>query len=273
MTVLLMGKISATVVTLNEEDQIRNCLKSVSWCDEIIIVDSHSEDATVEIAKEFTDKIYTYERTGYVEPARQKALSEASGDWILMLDADERVPKSLSSQLRELSKDNQVDVVFAPRMNYMFGEWINYAGWWPDYRAILYKPSVVEITTQIHNGVNFTEDAEKRYLGSEKESAVIHYNYKDIYDFISRMNKYTDIEAQQSDFSYLKLITSPTKEFINRYLLNKGYKGGIIGLSLSIFMSWYRFLSAIKSWQYEHLGNEDQIISKYDKIDRDMDLK
>ena len=268
-----MTRISATIVTLNEEDDIRGCLESVSWCDEIVIVDSYSEDATVEIAKEFTNNIYTYERTGYVEPARKKALEEATGDWILMLDADERVPESLASRLEELARNNQSDVVYAPRINYMFGEWINYAGWWPDYRPVLYKPSVAEITSEIHNGVNFREGTRKHHLKREKRNAIIHYNYADISDFIRRMDKYTNIEAQQTDFSYLKLIGSPAKEFVSRYFLDKGYQGGLVGLSLSIFMSWYRFLSVIKAWQHESLGNVDQIKSKYSLMDDEIDMK
>jgi len=113
-----MVQISATVVTLNEEENIRNCLETLTWCDEIIIVDSHSDDNTVEIAREYTDKIFTYERTGYSEPAREKALEEASGEWICMIDADEMIPPHLADKLKQEVEDSKVDVVHAPIKNW-----------------------------------------------------------------------------------------------------------------------------------------------------------
>ena len=94
-----MAKISAVINTLNEESNIAFCLETLKWCDEIIVVDMQSEDRTVEIAANFTDKIYNFERVGYVEPARKFAVEQATGDWILLIDADELVPKQLADKL------------------------------------------------------------------------------------------------------------------------------------------------------------------------------
>lgn len=114
-------KISVLINTYNEERNIRNCLESVKWADEIVIVDMYSEDKTTTIAREYTDKIYFFERMGYVEPARQFVLEKASNDWILLLDADEMVPKKLRDKLLDIAKNDLGDVIYIPRKNYFFG--------------------------------------------------------------------------------------------------------------------------------------------------------
>jgi glycosyltransferase involved in cell wall biosynthesis len=259
-----MATISATVVTLNEEENIRKCLESLTWCDEIIIVDSHSDDNTVKIAQEYTDKIFTYERTGYGDPAREKALKEASGDWICMIDADERIPEEVSVKLRKLVEKGSYDVIYVPRVNYILGQWINCAGWWPDYRPVLHKKNVTILSDEIHNFISFSDQAREIYLDADKQNGITHFAYTGINDFISRMNRYTDIEAEQATFSYRQLLVSPPQEFINRYLLKQGFRKGFIGLLLAIFMSWYRFLVMAKAWQYENLGKDDKIGKKYE---------
>jgi len=259
-----MTKVSATVVTLNEEENIRKCLETLTWCDEIVIVDSYSDDATVEIAREYTDKIFTYERTGYSEPARKKALEEASGDWICMIDADERLPDPLIDQLKQFVVEDEHDVIYAPRKNFIIGQWINCAGWWPDYRPVLHKPEVTTLSDEIHNFISFSNTANEKYLASDEENAIIHFNYTGINDFIRRMNKYTDIEGKETSFKYNRLLTWPLMEFSKRFFYLRGYRKGFIGFILSCFMAWYRFLSLAKAWQYEKIGSDEDIKSKYD---------
>ncbi|MCD6364169.1 MAG: glycosyltransferase family 2 protein [Synergistetes bacterium] len=114
--------ISAIVHTFNEEHNIRNCLESVKWADEIVIIDMYSEDKTVEIAREYTDKIYFFERKGYADPARQFGIDQASCKWILIVDADEMIPKRLSQRLKEIAEKDEADVVYIPRRNFLFGK-------------------------------------------------------------------------------------------------------------------------------------------------------
>lgn len=121
--------ISVLIHTFNEERNIRNCLETVKWADEIIIVDMYSDDKTVEIAKEYTDKIYFFERVGYVEPARQFALEKSTHEWILVVDADELVPLKLKNKLFEIMEKDLADVVFIPRNNYFFGRLMQGTGW------------------------------------------------------------------------------------------------------------------------------------------------
>ena len=265
-----MTEISATVVTLNEEENIRDCLETLTWCDEIVIVDSYSDDDTVEIAREYTDKIYTFERTGYSEPARKKALEEASGEWICMIDADEMVPTSLATQLQNTASTDDYDVIYAPRKNYILGKWIRGAGWWPDYRPVLYKNEEAILSGEIHDFLSFPDEVAELRLEPVSENAVVHFNYTDVYDFISRMNRYTEIEASQTDVRRTDFLIKPLKEFGVRFLWNSGYKLGFRGIFLSIFMSWYKFLVVAKAWEQENWGGENVYLERYEDISNDI---
>src|SRR3989344_1312352 len=111
-----MGKISVVINTLNEEKNIERAMKSVNWAGEIVVCDMYSEDNTVEIAKKLGAKICFHKKTNYVEPARNFAISKATGDWILVLDADEEIPDSLSKRLQEIAeKMHQINFVEIPR--------------------------------------------------------------------------------------------------------------------------------------------------------------
>ncbi len=120
--------ISVIVHTFNEERNIRNCLESVKWADEIVIIDMYSEDRTVEIARGYTDKIYFFERKGYADPARQFGVDQASFKWILVVAADEMVPKRLSQRLKEIVEKDEADVVYILRKNYFFGKLLEKEG-------------------------------------------------------------------------------------------------------------------------------------------------
>lgn len=259
-----MAEISATVVTLNEEENIRDCLETLTWCDEIVIVDSYSDDDTVEIAREYTDKIYTYERTGYGDPARQKALEEVSGEWICMVDADEMIPPQLATRLRAKAEQGETDVVYAPRMNFSLGKWLDAAGWWPDYCPVLYRTDAVSYSETIHDFISFNSRSSKKELEANQENAIRHFNHTDIEDKISRVNKYTTIEAQQSEFNLTQLLIAPPVEFVKRLIVKKGYRLGWHGVVLAIIQAWYQWLVAIKSWEIENVGGKEGIENVYD---------
>ncbi|MGH9356058.1 MAG: glycosyltransferase family 2 protein, partial [Terriglobia bacterium] len=129
----LGSRISVVINTFNEEKNLPYALRSVqTWADEIIVVDMHSEDRTVEIARQFGAKVYFHERMGFVEPARAFAIGQASGDWIMVLDADEIVPEPLSRKLIEIAHgDEGVDAARLPWVNYLLGAAIRHTGWGP----------------------------------------------------------------------------------------------------------------------------------------------
>src|SRR3989344_3276878 len=135
-----MPKISVVINTLNEEANLPRALASVkSFANEIVVVDMMSDDKTVEIAKKAGAKVYEFKRVGYVEPARNFAISKAEGDWIFILDADEELTASLSRELSKIAKNGSADYVRVPRKNMIFGKWVEHSRWWPDYNIRFFK--------------------------------------------------------------------------------------------------------------------------------------
>ena len=190
-------EISVIIHTFNEERNIRNCLETVKWADEIIIVDMYSDDKTVEIAKEYTDKIYFFERVGYVEPARQFALEKATHEWILVVDADELVPLKLKNKLIEIMEKDLADVVFIPCNNYFFGRLMQGTGWGAlqDYHPRFFKKNFVSFSEGIHAKFRINKDARIYYI-DDPETGFIHFNYIDVEHFLDKLNRYTTIEAK-----------------------------------------------------------------------------
>jgi hypothetical protein len=197
---------------------------------------------------------------------RKKALEEASGDWICMIDADEMIPSNLAEALQSKVNEDKYDVIYSPMKNYIMGEWIDCAAWWPAYKPVLYRTDVAKLSDKIHNFISFPESAKEFHFEPVESNAIVHFNYTDISDFLSRMDRYTTIEAEQTDFSYISLFLRPIFEFFYRFLLKKGYKKGSRGFFLSVFMAWYRFLTMAKCWEYLHWGRENEIIEKYGTI-------
>lgn len=278
-----MKKISAVINTLNEANNIRSCLQTLSWCDEVVIVDMFSEDDTVKIASEFTSKIILYERQGYVEPARKFAVENATGDWILIVDADELLPVTLSKRLVEYSISGKGDVVYIPRKNYIMGEWIRHTGWWPDFQPRFFRKGSVNFTDQIHAGYQIRHDAIIEFLPDASESAIEHFAYDDAEHFIKKLNTYTNYEAKhlsntEQPFDSKQMLLKSAREFYNRFIKSKGYKDGYRGFFLSLMMAFYQILVWIKLWElsqneeestekmYKHIKN--RIVDNYSKIEK-----
>lgn len=269
-------KISALINTLNEEKNIENCLKSlISWVDEIIIVDMYSDDKTIEIAKKYTDKIFFFERMGYADPARAFALDKASNEWIIVLDADEIIPKNLSEYLISFAKKNEYDATWIPRRNFMFGREIKYTGWGAlqDKQMRFFKKHVMNYGSEVHNFVNVDPNA-KVYSIDSVDFSIIHFNYTDITHFIGKLDRYTTIEAKQlynSGYKTTKvqMLLVFYKEFLSRYFKSKGFKDGIYGLYLSFLMGLYKITTLIKLYLMNDLkqpNSNSAVFSKYQKI-------
>lgn len=253
-------KVSVIINTLNEEKNIARVIKSISWADEIIVCDMYSQDKTVEIAKKMGAKVVFHKREGFVEPARNFAISEASNEWVLVLDADEIIPASLSEKLREIVKKSIVsDFVEIPSKNIIFGKWIKASMWWPDYHIRFFKKGAVIWTEKIHSkpktkGTGLTLPAEEKW-------AKVHYNYQSISQFIERMNRYTTIEASQLNksgykFNWKDLIQKPLGEFLSRFFANKGYEDGLHGLALSLLQASSFLVTYLKTWEETRFKEE-----------------
>jgi len=253
-------KISVVINTLNEEKNLPRAIASVkNFADEIVIVDMHSDDGTKEIAKRAGVKIYEHERTGYVEPARNYAISKATGEWVLILDADEELQGSLRRKLRSLVDDPQADYFRIPRKNIIFRKWLKHSRWWPDMNIRFFKNGNVSWGEIIHSVP--TTIGKGLDLEPEEENAIVHYHYESVEQYIDRLNRYTTEHAKNLvkdgyKFEWSDLVKKPMGEFLSRYFQGEGYKDGLHGLALAALQSFSELVMYLKVWQKNEFKEE-----------------
>lgn len=246
-------KISAVINTISgEEKYIVDCLKSLKWVDEIVIVDMHSSDNTVKLAKKYTSKIFEHKFVNFVEPARNFAISKTTGDWVLILDPDERVPAKLAQVLRKIATENEFDYVQIPRKNIIFGKWMEKTRWWPDYNIRFFRKGSVTWKNEIHSVPQTT--GEGLTLDAKPEMALEHLHYSSIETFLNRMHRYTTIQSEnllrtKHVFVWTDLVTKPVNEFLSRFFAAEGYKDGVHGLGLSLLQAFSELVVYLKVWE------------------------
>ena|SRR2546425_3927786 len=264
-------RISVVVNTLNEEKNLRYALRSVKpWVDEIVIVDMHSEDRTVETGREYGARIFLHERVGFVEPARTFAVAQASGDWILVLDADEVVPLPLSRRLREIAETDEADVVVISWVNYILGAPLGHTGWGPlqDVHSRFFKRGHIVATSIVHRDFAPAHGARVLHIPYQPGLAIVHFNCLDVADFLERVNRYTTVEAKQAregaeEAGPWKAMLQAGKEFVRRYLIMRGYRDGWRGFYLSLFMAFYRIATASKITELQQVGPRAAVEDAY----------
>lgn len=262
-----MGKISVVINTFNEEKNIERAIKSVPFADEILVCDMYSDDDTAVIAKKLGAKILFHKRAGFVEPARNFAISKAEGNWILILDADEEIPDSLADKLKEIAgKEGVVTFVEIPRQNIIFGKTMKAAMWWPDYNIRFFKTGAVTWGNKIHSKPK-TEGQGLR-LSELERFAIIHHHYDSVSQFIQRMDRYTSVQARELresgyEFDWKDLLSKPLGEFLSRYFANRGFEDGVHGLSLSLLQALSHLVMYLKTWEYKDFPEKN---IKYDEV-------
>lgn len=240
------------IITYNEEEMLEDCLESVTWADEIVVVDSDSEDKTREIAQNYTDKIYIRDFDNFSNQ-RNFGLDKIKTDWVLVLDADERVTAELAAEINKVisNKSNQErDLYQLPRKNFFLGRWIKYGGWYPDYTDRLFKNTAdIRYTGDVHESPNFT--GKKGRL----EEHIIHYTYRDIAHYIKKINHYSTLNAIESSKkpSIFYVFIRPVWEFFQVYFLKRGFLLGKEGLIFAMISSVDRFLKYAKLWEKNQL--------------------
>lgn len=261
-------KISVVINTLNEERNISGAIKTVGWADEIIVCDMHSADKTVEIAKKMGAKIFFHKKEKFVEPARNFAISKATNEWVLILDADEQIPISLAQQLMAIaSRTKQIDYVKVPRKNLIFGHFMQGAMWWPDFNIRFFRKGKVVWTDEIHRPPQAL--GEGLELLSSEEYAIVHNNYESVSQFLERMNRYTSIQAEELNkgkykFNWKDLLEKPLSEFLSRFFAMGGYKDGLHGLALSLLQAFSFLIVYLKVWEMDKFANQGIDLSEID---------
>lgn len=268
-----MGSISVVINTLNEEKNLPRALSSVkSLASEIIVVDMHSTDKTADIAKKAGASLFQHEKTGYVEPARNFAISKAFSDWILILDADEEIPPDLGTELKKIvsgKSDHLGDYFRIPRKNIIFGKWMKHSRWWPDYNIRFFRKGFVSWNEIIHS-VPLTKGIGADTLLGEK-FAIIHHNFEGLDDYIETLLRYSWIKAEElvkSDykFDWVDLIKKPSAEFFSRYFQGEGYKDGLHGLTLGILQAFGEFLIYLKVWEKTKFLEHEVTVKQLGKL-------
>lgn len=256
----MASKVSAVINTYNEEENIQRAIESVKWAEEIVVVDDGSYDRTLEIltelkAKNAKIKIFKHKGAGFVEPSRNYAISQALYEWVLILDADEEVPRVLAEKLQDIAnKMTHIDFVRLPRKNIIFNHFMRFSGWWPDYNIRFFKKGKVKWVEQIHRPPQaFGQGLD---LSAEEEYAILHHHYKSISQFIGRMDKYTNIQANELDkegykFKAGDLFEKPFNEFLSRFFANQGYRDGLHGLALSLLQAFSFLIVYLKLWEID----------------------
>jgi glycosyltransferase involved in cell wall biosynthesis len=238
-----MPAITATIITLNEEDRIAEAIRSLSCCDEVIVVDSGSTDRTRDVAAACGARVMQRAWNGY---SRQKnfAAEQAQNDWILSVDADERLSAELASEIAEWKKQTPAALaaLSMPRRAFYMGKWINHSGWYPDRKVRLYE------RTRCHWEGDFVHERMKvngpvgRFRGD-----LLHFPYRDWNDHLMRIEKYTRLAAQSARSTgrrsnLLKLIFAPPLTFIKGFFIQAGFLDGWRGLAISYMGARYVFL-------------------------------
>lgn len=265
--------ISAVINTYNEERNIKKSLSSLSWVDEIVVVDMGSTDDTRKIAKEMGASVYTHPYMGFVEPARNFGIEKARGEWVFILDADEEVPSALSRFLLEKSNQKDINYFRIARKNIIFSSWIRYTGWWPDYQIRFFRKGAVSWVEKIH-GIPFTT-GKGLDLAADENLSIIHNNYQSVSQYLIRMDRYTSIMAKElldSGYSFLisDLFGKPISEFLNRFFAQEGYKDGLHGLALSLLQAFSELTVYLKIWEKKGFKHHSLSLTDLDKTSKSI---
>ncbi|OQY26170.1 MAG: hypothetical protein B6I34_00410 [Anaerolineaceae bacterium 4572_32.1] len=252
-----MVTLAAVILTKNEERHIAACIESVAWADQVVIFEWGSDDRTVEIARQMGATVIEHPFHDFGQQ-RNAALEAVEAEWILFVDADERVTPELAAEARRVITRDDVDGWWIPRHNYIWGGIVRHAGWYPDYQMRLLRRAQARYdpTREVHELVIL--DGQEGYM----ENVLLHYNYDSLSHFIAKQEKYTDYDARilfdqglrPKPWSYF---LQPLRQFKWRYFELTGYKAGWRGLLLSLLLAYYNlvmYLRLRKLWREAKAG-------------------
>lgn len=235
----------------NAQKDIEGAIKSLDFCDEVLVADMQSTDQTGQLAKKAGAKVIEVDNYEFADPVRQQMIELASYQWIFVLDADEKVPAKLASMIEKLMSDASISAYAIPRKNLIFDHWLKHTGWWPDYQVRLFQKSKVKWPPTIHT--HPVIQGEKKELPASNEIALIHQNYSDITSFIERLNRYTSIQARESSPASMQLgLNKLLSTFAERAIFHEGWKDGKVGLQVSLLQAIYDAVVSMKQWEIDN---------------------
>lgn len=247
----MVPKLSVTVITRNEAADIGAALESVTWADEIVVVDSGSTDETATIARRFTDRVVVREWPGY-GAQKNIAATLATHDWILSLDADERITPALAEEIRAVLTTEPAHAAYRmPRVTWHLGRWIRTTDWYPDPQLRLYNRTKARwISPLVHESV--AVDGAVGTLRHELQ----HYAYRDVADHLETIDRYTTLAARQmraqgQSAGMIQMVGHPPLAFLRNYIAKGGFRDGVAGFVISSMNAYYVFLKFAKLWELQ----------------------
>jgi glycosyltransferase involved in cell wall biosynthesis len=240
-------KISATIITYNEERNLPRAIESLRCADEIVVIDSGSSDRTVEIAEKLGARVVECAWPGYANQ-KNRAAEEASHDWILSIDADESLSESLEAEIWQLKKNSpQFDAYTMPRMAQYLGKWIRHSGWYPDRKVRLYHRSKAKwVGDFVHESVRAEGTV------GDLESNLLHFTCSSLSEHLKTMDRYTTLAAEQmlearEKPTFARMLLDPPWTFLRTYVLKLGFLDGAEGLAIANMAALYTFVKYAKA--------------------------
>ncbi|HEV8540369.1 MAG TPA: glycosyltransferase family 2 protein [Nitrospiraceae bacterium] len=250
--------IAAIVITKDEERNIAACLESLRWADEILVVDACSSDRTVEIARTFTNQVFVRPWPGF-GPQKNFGMEQTRADWVLIVDADERVTEPLRQEIQSLVQAGPSPDVAGfeiPRRNFFYGRWIRGGGIYPDYQLRLFRRSAGR-----YDDVLLHERLQLRGRITRLQHPLDHYSMPGIREHVRKMVRYTTLGAQEklkvrSRVTALDLAGNHLGTIVKTYMLRGGYRDGIHGIIVALFAGMHTFVKYAKAWEALHVKSE-----------------
>jgi glycosyltransferase involved in cell wall biosynthesis len=241
--------LSVTIITLNEADHIADAIRSAAWADEVIVVDSGSSDGTIDLARQAGARVECRAWTGWIDQ-KNFAAGLAAHDWILSLDADERITPALAEEVRAtLRAEPPVHGYRIPRVTFHLGRWIRTTDFYPDFQTRLYDRRAARWQGgHVHESV--TVDGPAGQLTQELQ----HYSYRDLADHLERINTYSSLAARTMlengrRAGFADILLHPPAAFLRNYILRRGFLDGTAGLTISAINAYWVFLKFAKLWE------------------------
>ena len=248
----MKNNISAIVITKDEEKKIGECIDSLSWVGEVLVIDTGSEDKTIQIATRKKAIVTSYDKGGFSDWRNQGA-KEAKGDWLLYVDADERVTPLLRKEILKVTKKNSETTLYAiPRRNIILGKEMKHGGWWPDYvKRLMKKDAFVRWEGKLHE--NPVVEGKLDHLSNP----LVHLKHTKLSEMVEKTNKWSEIEAnllyksghpQMVGWRFFRIMTT---ELWYRLVKLKGYRDGTEGVVYAIYQTWSKFVTYGKLWEMQ----------------------
>jgi glycosyltransferase involved in cell wall biosynthesis len=242
--------LSVIIAARNEAHQIADCVRSAAFADEVIVLDSSSTDATASVASEAGAKVHVTDWPGYGKQ-QQRGISLATGDWVLSLDADERITEELAAEIRAAIAQPVAEGYRLPRHSSFCGQFMDHGGWRPDYTLRLVRRDLAGFTEHFLHA-HMTVQGRRADL----RSPIIHYSYRDLDDVLEKLNRYSrgaaiDARDQGRRSSFSRALASGFWAFFRTYLLRQGFRDGRLGFALAVYNAQTTYYKYLRLWLME----------------------